>query len=256
MAGALGLPVMQRRDYYGTAAEKNMLNLVMNTNSTYRSSAYGVSLSSSGRSSAIVKLTGDFRGTSDGGLQGLFVRLTNSGAMDMAYKGIQAVKGVGYNTAHITAGVIYGGMFVAVHTHASNHMHAEASLIGLEGWAYDADGPVATMLGGNIGYHNEEAGAQVGGSVHRALQIFCDDSAGSNADESTGICLWNMSGTQDAALRAVHSGSGFTYFLNCPTVSGFAAVKSGTYAGSGNTAKIAMNIGGTPYYFIGHATVS
>jgi hypothetical protein len=252
MSAPLNFPMLVRRDYMGGSTEKHILDLAMNTNSTYASSPYGVSLSSSGRTASVVRLTGAFSGTSGGGLQGLFVRLTSTGTLNSAYHGVQAMKGVVVNSGEVTAGVMYGGMFCAVHSHATNKMDATASLIGVEGWAYDADGPVAVMLGGNIGYHNEEAGPQVSGSVHRALQIFCDDSASSNADESTGLCIWNMSGVQDAAIRTVHSGTGFTYLLHADVGggAGYTATAS-TYTAGGTAVKLAIKVGTVVYYILG-----
>ncbi len=122
------------------------------------------------------------------------------------------IKAVVTNTAALTEGNIYGALFMAKHNHATNTMSNQSPLIGVEGWAYIAGvGQAGTCIGGNFAIHNESTGTAISGSVHRVVQLVCDNAAGANkADEATGMCIWNMAGTWDYGIKFVNSGSGFT----------------------------------------------
>jgi len=193
----------------GQTTENNNATLALTTNSTYLT---GTNLTYSGaRGSSALKITGTYSGV-NGGYSNIYSTVTTTGAHTADGAGVIGIKGVLTNTAALADGNIYGGQFIAKHNHATNDMTASAALVGLEAWAYDSNtGTVGTLLGANLGYHNECSTTQVGGSVHRALQVFCDDAAGADAaDEATGICIWNMAGTQTYGINMVKSDGGFT----------------------------------------------
>lgn len=181
----------------------------LTSDSTYES---GNITYSGSRGSSTLKLTGVFSGA-NGGFHNIYSLVTTSGAQSAAGDGVVGIKSVVTNSAAYTNGVVYGGMFIAKHSHATNTMGASASLVGLEAWAYIADaGQAATVIGGNFAIHNESTGSAIGGSVHRVLQLVCDNASGANkATESTGMCIWNMAGTWDAAIRITGA---FTAFAN------------------------------------------
>ena len=181
----------------------------LTTDSTYES---GNIAYSGQRGSSALKLTGVFTGA-NGGFHNLYSLVTTSGSQTSASDGVIGIKAVVNNSGAYTAGVVYGAQFIAKHSHATNTMGASASLIGVDGWAYIADaGQAATVIGGNFAIHNESTGTAIGGSVHRVLQLVCDNAAGANkATESTGMCIWNMAGTWDAAIRITGA---FTAFAN------------------------------------------
>src|SRR3989304_1658486 len=106
-------------------------------------------------------------------------------------------------------------------------------------------GVLRTGIGGNFGYHVDSTAADHGaGSVHRGVQIFCDDSGTSQAEESTALCLWNMAGTQDNAINIVNSGSGFTNFVKFAD-DGAPAQSTGTVSGS-QAGWVKILVGTTP----------
>ena len=108
-------------------------------------------------------------------------------------------------------------------------------------------GVLRTGIGGNFGYHVDSTAADHGaGSVHRGVQIFCDDSGTSQAEESTALCLWNMAGTQDNAINIVNSGSGFTNFVKFAD-DGAPAQSTGTVSGS-QAGWVKILVGTTPCY--------
>jgi len=227
------------------------LTWTMTTDSTYLT---GTNLTYSGaRGSSILKLTPTWSGTS-GGFVPLYINATKSGATSADGNGIMGLKCVVTNTGAMTDGEVYGGQFIAKHSHASNAMANSASLIGLEGWAYDAAaGTVGTLIGGNFGYHNESAGTKPTGSVHRGIQIFCDDASGADAaDENEALCLWNMAGTQARAINIVQSGSGFTYFVRFASAAAPIAADTSNLP-SAATYKIKCCCGSTDFYLIGVA---
>jgi hypothetical protein len=191
--------------------ENQLLDVDFTTDSTFLT---GTNLTYSGaRGSAALNITGTFTGK--GGYHAIYYNVAHSGAQDTDGYGVIGLKGVVTNTAALTDGEVYGAMFIAKHNHATNTMSAQASLIGVEGWAYISDaGQVATAIGGNFAIHNESTGVAIGGSVHRVVQLVCDNAAGANkADESTGLCIWNMAGTWDYGIKFVGSGSGFTTLI-------------------------------------------
>jgi hypothetical protein len=168
---------------------------------------------SGGKGSAIFDVTGTFARTNNA-FSSYYSSITNTGSHTSSNAGIIGIKQVVTNTAAMTYGNIYGGQFIAKHNHATNQMSANAALIGIEGWAYISGAAHAgTIIGGNFGFHNEGTGTAITGSVHRGIQIFCDNASGANgATESTGLCIWNMAGTITNAINIVNSGSGFTNF--------------------------------------------
>lgn len=168
---------------------------------------------SGGRGSSAIKLVNTFTPTT-GGFHNIFSQVTSSGVLATNGNGVVNIKAVTINSAAITDGEIYAAQFIAKKTGAGTAT-AESSHIGVEGWFYETDsGILRTGIGGNFGYHVDSTGANHGaGSVHRGVQIFCDDSGTSQAEESTALCLWNMAGAQHNAINIVNSGSGFTNFV-------------------------------------------
>jgi len=189
-------------------------NIAVTTDSTYLT---GSNITySSARGSSALKLVSTFTGVA-GGFSNIYSNITTTAAQTADGAGVIGYKGVVTNSAAMTDGEVYGGQFIAKHSHGTNIMTATASLIGLEGWAYIADAGVArTVIGGNFGWHNEATGATYGsGSVIRGIQVFCDNAASAGTPtESTGVCIWNQAGAITNCLSVVNSGSGFTNFLN------------------------------------------
>lgn len=183
----------------------------LTTNSSYLT---GTNLTYSGaRGSSALKIGVTFSGL--GGAHGLYIAVATSGAQVSAGYGVIGVKCVVTNTAALSNGVIYAGQFIAKHAHASNVMTAEASLIGIEAWAYiSSTGPARTAMGANFAIHNECTTAIGAGSVHRVIQVVCDLASGAQAPtEGSGICIWNMAGAWDNAIKIVTSSTGFTTIL-------------------------------------------
>lgn len=236
-----------QRTLTSQSTENNNQVVDLTTDSTYLN---GTNITySGGYGSSAIDVTGTYSGV-NGGYSGVLSRITTSGAHTADGAGVVGIKSVVTNTANLTDGNIYGGQFIAKHSHATNDMAAQASLIGVEGWAYPANvGHVQTMIGGNFGYHIEATTENhTAGSVARGLQVFCDD-ASSNTDpfEETALELWNMAGDQDNAIQITHSGSGFTYFLSTQSVDGCFSADTGSPAGT-TTHKIKVNMNGTTGY--------
>lgn len=191
--------------------ENVALGLSLTTDSTYLT---GSNLTWSGaRGSSILKLTGVYSGVT-GGFSALYFNVTTSGAIGTDGNGVIGLKGVVTNSAALTDGEVYGAQFIAKHA-ATGTMLAGATLCGLEAWAYiSSSGPARTVLGANLGIHNECSGAYGAGSVLRGVQIFCDNAAAAEVPvESTGLCIWNQAGAWDNAINIVNSGNGYTNFV-------------------------------------------
>lgn len=226
--------------------EQNRQHMELATDSSYLT---GTDITYSGaRGSATLKLTGTYSGTT-GGFSNVYSLVNTSGAMTTSTPGVIGVKSVIVNTGACTDGNFFAGQFIAKHNHATADLGKLAALVGLEAWFYDSStGTVGTAIGANLGYHNECTTAQETGSVHRGVQIFCDDASGAEvATENTALCLWNMAGTQDNAIRVVHSGSGFTYLFDFAGVTGFLSADTGT-PGAATTHKIKVNVAGSDGY--------
>jgi len=192
--------------------ENKGIELAVTTDSTYLSGS-NMTWSSAYGSSAL-KITGTYSGT--GGYSNIYSLVNTSGAQSADGHGVVGIKGVVTNTAALTDGEVYGAQFIAKHNHASNTMDKIASLVGMEAWAYISDtGWAGTVIGANLGIHNECAGTYPSGSVHRAVQVFCDNNASANKPtESTGICIWNQAGSWDNVFKVVNSANGYTYFVD------------------------------------------
>ena len=191
--------------------ENNSLTVSLTTDSSYLS---GTNMTwSSAYGSAALKISGTYSGT--GGYSNIYSSITTTGAQTTDGHGVIGIKGVVTNTAALTDGELYGAQFIAKHNHATNTVGKSASLIGLEAWSYiSAAGWAGTVIGANLGIHNECTGTYPTGSVHRAVQVFCDNNASANVPtESTGICIWNQAGAWDNVLNVVNSGDGFDYFV-------------------------------------------
>ena len=186
--------------------EINAQDIEFTTDSTYLT---GTNITySGGRGSAAIKIVGTVSGL--GGYHGVYSILTHSGAQVAAGYGAIGVKSIVTNTAAMSNGVIYGGMFIAKHASTST-MTAQASLIGLEGQAYiSSSGPARTVIGINAVVHNECTGAYGAGSVIRVIQVVCDNNAAAEVPvESSAICIWNMAGAWDYGIKFVTSSTGF-----------------------------------------------
>ncbi len=186
--------------------ENNLADLTHSTDSTFIA---GTNITySGGRGSAVLKLTGTWSATS-GGYHGLSSVVDSSGNLATANDGVIGIKSVVRSTdTAVTAGSVYGGQYIAKKA-GSGVAAAEAAFVGLEGWFYETGtGEVRTGIGGNFGYHADSSVSHAGG-VWRGVQVFCDNTA-DKAAETTGICVWNMGGTQDHVINVVNSGTGFT----------------------------------------------
>jgi len=182
---------------------------------------------SSSRGSAAIKLDNTFAQVS-GGLHNIYSRITSNGVFTTDGNGVVNLKIVTVNSAAITDGEMYGGQFIVKKTGAGTAL-AASSHIAVEGWFLETDsGVIRTGIGGNFGWHTDSTAAAHGaGSVHRGIQIFCDNGGTSAAEESTGLCIWNQTGTITNALNVVNSGSGFTNFAKF-TDDGVPAQSTGT----------------------------
>ena len=232
------------------ATENNVLDFAFTNASTFLA---GSNLTySGGYGSAAIKVVSTYSGVG-GGFSNIYSNVTHSGAQTIAGTGVIGIKSVVTNTAAMSNGVIYGGMFIAKHSHETNVMTASATLCGVEGWAYLAnDGPARTAIGGNFALHNECTAAIGDGSVHRVVQLVCDNASGAEvATESTGLCIWNMAGAWDNAIRITSSSTGFTNFLYVDGVTGFASADTGTVPAT-STHKLKVNIGGATGYIPVH----
>jgi hypothetical protein len=236
-----GITVTRSLSSQTTENNANVLSLTTDssflsgTNMTW-SSSYG---------SAALKLVGAYSGTT-GGYSNIYSTVTNSGAIGTDGAGVVGVKSVAVNTAAMTDGEIYGGIFIAKHNHATNVMTASASLIGLEGWGYDSGAaPARTVIGGNFGYHNEGTTAKGDGSVYRGVQIFTDDSQeepATDADERTSLALWNMAGTQTNGIKFIKSDGGWTTDITLQNGATIANPSSGIVTINGNDTAAPNNL--------------
>lgn len=166
---------------------------------------------SGGRGSAALKFTGAFSGAS-GGYHSIYSLITSSGALAADGDGVVGIKSVVLNSAAITDGNMYALQGIAKHSHATNKAANAAPLVGVEGSVMTgAAAPAGTCIGVSAAYHiDATTGAFDAGAVWRALQITCDSGSANNPSESTGLCIWNMAGTQDYGINFVKSASGFT----------------------------------------------
>lgn len=210
---------------------------------------------SGGRGSSMIKLDNTFTPTT-GGFHNIYSKVTNTGIIGTDGHGVAGIKSYVDNTAAITDGEMYAGLFISKKS-GSGITLAAATHIGLEGWFYETgDSVIRTGIGGNFGYHIDSSAADHGaGSVHRGIQIFCDDAGTSQAVESTALCLWNMTGTQHNAINVVTSGSGFTNFALFSTSNGAPASSTGTIGGS-QAGYIKVKIAGTTHYIQLYPTLS
>lgn len=235
----------------GTALESIGVEITHTTDSTYLT---GTNITySGGRGSAALKITSVVSGL--GGYHGIYVGITTSSAQVTDGYGTIGIKCVVTNSAAMTDGEVYGGMFIAKHA-STQTMTASASLIGLESWAYiSSSGPARTVLGLNAAIHNECTGAYGAGSVARVIQVICDNASGAEVPvESTGICIWNMAGTWDNAINIVNSGNGFTNFVKF-TNDGAPASSTGTIGGT-QAGYIKVLVGSTTHYIQLYPTLS
>ena len=226
--------------------EKNILKMTFKTNSVYIA---GTNITySSGKGSAPISIAARFTGASGGGhaiVAFVDADVNYNGATD----GVIGAKVVARSTGvAVTAGNIYGGQFIAKKA-GDGVATAQAPFIGLEGWFMETgSGEVRTGMGGNFGWHaDSSAASHAAGSVWRGVQIFCDNGGTSKAEETTALCLWNMAGTQDNAIRIVQSGSGFTNFLYLHAASAPYTAKTTAVASLGSTlGYLKVCINGTP----------
>jgi len=202
----------------------------------------------SGRGDAAVRVAGAHQGGA-GGMHGLFSYLTLDGVITDAGAGIVGVRSWVSNTVHQTLGNVYGGQFVARHYAATGvHMHAEASLIGLEAIGYCAGAAgVGVMIGANVVIRSYADAAYAGG-VHRGIQIIVDE-ATLGADEVTALCIWNMGASAIGGIRIVGADT-MANFLYVDAFGG-AAIQA-TRHGSGGAdilcdAYLKCSVGGAEY---------
>jgi hypothetical protein len=226
--------------------EKNILSLNFKTNSRYINSLMTYS---GGRGSAAIKIAGVFTGAS-GGFEGIHSVIdADIDFMDTGH-GVIGMKSIVRSTGvAVTRGVMYGAQFIAKKAGAGIAT-AEVSFIGVEGWFYETDSSeVRTGIGGNFGYHADSSKTpHAAGSVWRGVQIFCDNGGTSNAEESTGLCLWNMAGLVNNAINITQSGTGFTNFLYLASASKPPyTAKVTAVASLGNTlGYLLVSLAGTP----------
>jgi hypothetical protein len=202
---------------------------------------------SSGRGRAVHRVSGDYAGGA-GGIHAFYGYLTLSGALTDAGAGIIGVKQVVVNTAHQADGNVYAAQFIAKHAHATNHMHAEACLIGVEAIGYcSAAAGVGVMIGVNAVIRSYATGAYAGG-VHRGIQIIVDEST-LGADEVTALCIWNMGASAIGGIRFVGADT-MANFLYIDAVGGL-AVAATRHDSDGADIKcdayLKCSIGGTEY---------
>jgi hypothetical protein len=241
-------------------AEARLMTYDLETDSTFLS---GTNITWSGAyGSAALRLEGTYSGAT-GGYHNIYSIVNMSGAIGTDGNGVIGIKSVVVNTAALTDGEVFAGQFIAKHNHATNIMTAQASLIGLEAWAYiSAAGVARTCIGGNFGWHNEATGGTYGaGSVIRGIQIFCDNNAGGNDPvESTGLCIWNQAGTIINAINVVNSGSGFTYFVAFTDDGAPASQTNGSdlndISGTANAGWVKVLVGSTVRYIALYAVKS
>jgi hypothetical protein len=202
---------------------------------------------STGRGDACYRVSGTLTGGA-GGAHAFYSFLTLTGALTDAGAGVVGAKSVVRNTAHQSDGNIYAGQFIAIHTHATNHMHAEACLIGLEAIGYGSgDAGVGVMIGANVVIRSYALAAYAGG-VHRAIQVIVDE-ATLGATEVTALCIWNMGASAIGGIRIVGAAT-MANFLYLDAFGG--AAIAATRHGSGGVdilcdAYLVCSVGGVEY---------
>lgn len=222
-------------------AEGKYIDLTYSTDSTFLTGA-NVTYSG-GRTSSMIKLTGTHSAVT-GGLHGVYANITADVDTTTGGHGIVVYKGVVVSTdTGITDGERYGAQFIAKKA-GSGISLAAASFIGCEGWFYETgSGEIRTGIGGNFGFHNDSSlGSHNAGSVHRGIQIFCDNGGTSNANESTGLCVWNMAGAVDNVLKVVESATGFTYFADLSQCNGNAGTTTSDSGSAATTWKARIKV--------------
>ena len=207
------LSIYATKTFASQSVENMLADLSLITDSTFLT---GTNITySSARGSSILKLAGTYSAAA-GGFEGIDLKIATSGAFLTDNDGVIGIKTVVTNTAALADGNIYGGQFIAKHNHASNDMTAQACLIGLEAIAYNSDtGDVGTAFGLNVVMRNYGAGGS--GSVHAGIQVVLDQAGGTKATEATGIRIWNMAGTWDAALRITGAFTALINFVDATT---------------------------------------
>jgi hypothetical protein len=216
-------------------AENKFLDLTFSTDST---SITGSNIMySGGYPSSMIKLTGTHSNTT-GGLNGVTALITASNDYTTDGHGCVAFKGVVTvaDTA-VTAGDIAGGQFIAKKS-GTGVATAQVAWVGCEAWFYDTgSGEVRTGIGGNFGWHNDStAASHAAGSVHRGVQIFCDSSGTSAAEETTGLYIWLQSGNLDngIAIGAANTCTHGLHFLSGTTVTTGIKFGGTVIGGAGN----------------------
>jgi hypothetical protein len=202
---------------------------------------------STGRGDACYRVAGTLAGGA-GGAHAFYAFLTLTGALTDAGAGVICVKSVVRNTAAQTDGNVYAGQFIAIHTHATNTMAAEACLIGVEAIGYcSGDAGVGVMIGGNFVIRSYAAGAYAGG-VHRGVQIIVDE-ATLGADEVTALCIWNMGASAIGGIRIVGADT-MANFLYLDAFAG-AAIQATRHDSDGADIKcdayLVCSVGGVEY---------
>ncbi len=170
---------------------------------------------SGGRGSSALKLTSTWSAAT-GGYHGLYSLVTASGALNDANGGVVNIKGVTVTDAALTTGNVYGGQFIAKHSHATNKAANACPFIGVEGVVTQGTaGQIGTAIGVSAAYHiPADAAVYDGGAVYRGIQVTCDNASGNNPSEQSGVVVWNMAGAQDNVFKVVTSGTGFTNGIN------------------------------------------
>lgn len=242
--GYLDTPLQALSVLVSQTLENKAALLSLNTDSTFLT---GSDITySSARGSSILKMIGTWNGAS-GAFEGIDIKIATSGALAASGDGVIGVKCVVTNTAALADGNIYGGQFIAKHNHATNDMTAQAALIGLEAIAYNAsNGDVGTAFGLNVTMRNYGAGG--GGSVHAGIQIILDQAGGTKATEATGIRIWNMAGTWDAAIRITGAFSVLVNFDDATTCFAVITAAPTTIAGQILVVMANGNTGYIPVY--------
>lgn len=234
--------------------EGNSQRLTLTTDSTFvsgtditYSSAYG---------SSNLKLTGTFTGAS-GAFSNIYSVIDANVNWAAAGDGVIGIKSVVRSTdIAITDGNLFAGQFIAKKA-GSGVAAAEVAVVGVEGWFMETgSGEVRTGIGGNFGWHADSSDAGHVGAVWRGVQIFCDSTGTSSANEQTGLCIWNMAGTQDNAINIVNTATGFTNFALFTDDGKPAASTSSTVSAIGTKGYIKVKVGTATRYIGLSETVS
>jgi len=205
---------------------------------------------SSARGSAALKLTGTWSAVT-GGYSNIYSLVTASGALNDANGGPIGIKAVVQANGALTAAAgIYGAQFIAKHNHATNKAANAAPFIGVEGVVtQNTAGQIGTGIGVSAAFHiPADAAVFDGGAVFRGLQVACDNSSSNKASEESGVCIWNLAGTQDNMIIGVNSGSGFTNFANLPDDGAPAASTCSSVSAIGTKGYIKVKIGAATRY--------